>query len=527
MNRERRSSGVFAAPALLLTLAAVPLLLAVCSPPALAAPPEVTNAVAAQRPGTNLVDVTYDLYDPDGDAMTVALYLSPDGGQSFPVRCVTVSGDVGEGVTNGTGRHIEWDAEADYPDHAGDDYVVKVTADDGTGYPGMIWIPAGNVRMGQTGIAEPVHDFYVEGFNIDALEVSNGEYKEFIDAGGYTTEAWWNPVGWAWRVAYDITLPDYWDSSGGIPGNEDFPVKGVSWFEADAYCRWAGGRLPTEAEWEKAAKGGCETHGDPGQCDDSDTPTYPWGEGLSGPRANYWESGDPYEYGLTPVGYYDGSNHGGYQTIDSPSPYGLYDVAGNLFEWCSTRKASYPYDPNDGRENPPATWDDCCWVLRGGSWAFWYDTTMLRCADRAEELFGHGASSRDIRVGFRCARTAPAETGWGVSPLFHLDTIDSQASIGAAERAQGFRASVAGPNIFTERLALQVALPGPGALGVTIIDAAGRHVRTLVDAEYPAGTHMLVWDGSKDDGQSAPAGVYFVRSSFHGRTEIRRAMLIR
>jgi hypothetical protein len=123
--------------------------------------------------------------------------------------------------------------------------------------------------------------------------------------------------------------------------------------------------------------------------------------------------------------------------------------------------------------------------------------------------------------------SASADTGWGVSPPFHLDTTDPQSSIGAAERAQGFRASVAGPNIFTERLALQVALPGPGALGVTIIDAAGRHVRTLADAEYARGTHVLVWDGSKDDGQSAPAGVYFVRSSFQGRTETRRAVLIR
>jgi formylglycine-generating enzyme required for sulfatase activity len=275
----------------------------------------------------------------------------------------------------------------------------------------MVWIPPGNVRLGQTGIAEPVNDFYVAGFYIDIYEVSNAKYKVFIDAGGYTTEAYWNPVGWAYRVAYSIMLPGGWNDAfehgGGITGNEQFPVDGVSWFEADAYCRWAGKRLPTEAEWEKAAKGGCETHGDPGQCDD--TPTYPWGEGITGPQANYYESGDPYESNgwTTPVGYYDGSNHGGYQTIDSPSPYGLYDVAGNVWEWCSTKRADYPYAPNDGRENPPVSYDECCRVLRGGSF---YSLSggvggSLRCADRGDYSGIHPYDRYSNSVGFRCVRT--------------------------------------------------------------------------------------------------------------------------
>jgi iron(II)-dependent oxidoreductase len=273
---------------------------------------------------------------------------------------------------------------------------------------GTVWIPPGNVRLGQTGIAEPVNDFYVEGFYIDRHEVSNAKYKAFIDAGGYSTEAYWNPVGWTWRVANSITLPQYWNANtyhgGGIAGNEQFPVNGVSWWEADAYCRWAGGRLPTEAEWEKAAKGGCEIHGDPGQCDVSDTPTYPWGEDISGPQANYDMSGDPYDFpngGTTPVGYYDGTNHGGYQTLDSPSPYGLYDVVGNVLEWCSTRIAPYPYDPTDGRENPPAASWECCRVLRGGSWGNAPGNLTLCSAYR-------GDGSLDVRsfnFGFRCART--------------------------------------------------------------------------------------------------------------------------
>jgi iron(II)-dependent oxidoreductase len=367
-----------------------------------AALPQVTNVVASQRAGTKLVDVTYNLYDPDGHAMTVNLYLSPDGGLSYSVHCVAVTGDVGGNISSGTGKHIEWDAGADYPSHVGSNYVVKVTASDGTSHGGMVWVPAGYVRMGLPDVVTPVHDVYVEGFYMDVREVSNAEYKEFIDAGGYTTQAWWNPVGWAGRVASSITLPYDWNNAtyhgGGIPGNGDFPVTGVSWWEADAYCRWAGKRLPTEAEWEKAAKGGCETHGDPGQCDASDTPTFPWGEAISGPRANYYGSGDPYDNNTTPVGYYDGSNHGGYQTQDSPSPYGLYDVAGNVWEWCSTKYAAYPYNPSDGRENPPATYNDCCRVLRGGSWI--YNTGFLRCAYR----LNYDPRSRGCLVGFRCAK---------------------------------------------------------------------------------------------------------------------------
>jgi len=268
----------------------------------------------------------------------------------------------------------------------------------------MVRIPAGETRLGQSGMANaPLHTVHVEGFRIEVYEVSNELYKDFIDAGGYDNEALWDPAGWEWRQRNSITLPLYWNEydyhGGGTRGTGQFPVNGVSWWEADAYCRWAGKRLPTEAEWEKAARGCCAMWVSPGRCDDVEPPAYPWGEGITGSQANYSQSGDPWERGgrTTPVGFYDGTNHNGFQTMDSPSPYGLYDMAGNVWEWTSSSNAGYPYDPDDGREDPPAAANECCRVLRGGAW---YDIApVLRSAHRSSNLPG----TRSFAFGFRCA----------------------------------------------------------------------------------------------------------------------------
>lgn len=277
---------------------------------------------------------------------------------------------------------------------------------------GMAFIPDGSVRMGQTFVpfAEPVHTAEVSAFFIDLKEVTTEDYQAFILDDGYTTEANWNPVGWEWVIDQKINAPAGWYTGGVQPDDRylhnnpnlypTFPVQGVSWWEADAYARWAGKRLPTEVEWEMAAKGGCEMWGDPEDCDSADTPTYPWGEGDPTGRANYSGSGDPYDDSgrTTPAGYYDGTSQGGYQTTDSPSPYGCYDNAGNLWEWCLSRYDIYPYNPNDGREDPPATPHEDYRVLRGGSW--YYETEYMRCATRDKDM----PDQRDIGVGFRCAQ---------------------------------------------------------------------------------------------------------------------------
>ena len=273
---------------------------------------------------------------------------------------------------------------------------------------GMVWIPPGNVRLGRAGIADPENDFYVPGFYIDRYEVTNAQYKKFIDAGGYTTQAYWNPFGWWWRVQNNITLPADWNSNdfhgGGIAGNEPFPVNGVSWFEADAYCRWAMRRLPTEAEWEKTAKGGCEMHGDPQQCDASDVPYYPWGNDWPSPyQANWMLSDHPYVGAgwTTPVGYYDGETHDGYPTVNTPSPYGLYDVTGNVWEWCSSKPFAYPYDPYDGREQPQNGPGEDVRVLRGGS----YDCDVYGNYLKSCFRYSFDAYDRRPSYGFRTAKS--------------------------------------------------------------------------------------------------------------------------
>lgn len=157
-------------------------------------------------------------------------------------------------------------------------------------------------------------------------------------------------------------------------GYEDHPMVMVTWFGARAYCEYYGGRLPTEVEWEKAARG---TDGRP----------YPWGDTIARNNANYYSSRDLYEKivnklgDTTPVGFYNGMTYDGYETLDSPSPYGLYDMAGNVWDWTGDvyEKQHYRY-------------------MRGGSKAeYGHYLRVWASINAAPEYAGPS-------VGFRCAR---------------------------------------------------------------------------------------------------------------------------
>jgi len=178
----------------------------------------------------------------------------------------------------------------------------------------MALVPGGAFLMGlpdKDFLAEehekPEREVYLADYWIDIYPVTNGRFGLFLAAGGYHQPHWWRREGWAWKCRYGIDQPAMWGQAG-FDG-QDQPVAGVSWFEADAYARWAGRRLPSDAEWEKAARG---TNGR----------RYPWGDD--------WPTAQVANFNLqvgrtTPVGLY----------AEGVSPYGCHDMAGNVNNWTS------------------------------------------------------------------------------------------------------------------------------------------------------------------------------------------------
>ena len=240
----------------------------------------------------------------------------------------------------------------------------------------MILIPAGEFVMGNNGRGTadgpgdldetPSHRVYVEAFYIDQHETTNTMYQEFLEATRHRT-------------------PKHWNGNRYPPGKANHPVIYVDWYDADKFCRWSGKRLPTEEEWEKAARG-------------ADGRIFPWGNSYDSGKANtpqYWltkgvnEDSLGIKGGTLPVGSFE----------NGKSPYGAYDMAGNVYEWTSSWYLPYPgnkdWNIHYGHKNK---------VLRGGSW---YDCLSYGCGLSAP-TYNRSRFSPEIRnmgFGFRCAKS--------------------------------------------------------------------------------------------------------------------------
>jgi formylglycine-generating enzyme required for sulfatase activity len=302
---------------------------------------------------------------------------------------------------------------------------VSVVSPGEPAVPDIEWveIPAGAFTMGSDkdeedayGDEQPAHMIALERFYISRYPITNAQFRPFIEAGGYENPDYWTPPGWAWRQGSEADLSpiddvdfkeDYrnWLSQRGVEKrSEPFwwhdpkwsassrPVVGVCWYEALAYCRWLIGilpqsglaphdgqfkvQLPSEAEWEKAARG-------------TDSRRWPWGSQWQEGLANTEEAGlvQTSPAGIFPAG---------------ASPYGVQDMAGNVWEWTRSRWGrnsiyrpdyEYPYDPADGRE---ALDGPDLRVVRGGSWHG--ISRSARCANRLRHFPDFISSSIGFRV---------------------------------------------------------------------------------------------------------------------------------
>jgi iron(II)-dependent oxidoreductase len=231
--------------------------------------------------------------------------------------------------------------------------------------PTMVVIPEGAFEMGSVWNSFaydnelPAHTVDVPAFKLDRLLTTNAEYAHFVDEGGYSRREWWSDEGWQWRERENWAMPLYWSKDArGFNARTMFdedmmgpvhPVTGISWYEAEAYARFMGKRLPTEAEWEKAAS----WEGSPG----IPKRRFSWGAHMPSPALC---NSDNHYWGTTPVGSFP----------EGASRFGCLDMTGNVWEWTASPFEGYPgFKPFPYPEYSEVWFDGDHRVLKGGSWA--------------------------------------------------------------------------------------------------------------------------------------------------------------
>ena len=382
----------------------------------------VSHVLAALDPQTAKVDVWYRLETVDNGPATVRLALSLDSGATYPHLCTTVSGDVGAGVLPGTGKHIVWNAAADFPGLSSSTCRLRVTADDEQcEVPGFVAVAPGTFMMGSPTTEDGRHDNEAQhqvtlthSIYVQATEVTNQQYRDMAqwayDNGHVTATAsgLYDNLDGSTQILKHLGAQYYEIAfSAGVFSciNPTHPVKYVTWYGSVAYCDWLslqqglpraynhstgecnagnpygapGYRLPTEAEWEYACRAGTQTPFSTGSCLDAGT------------EANY---DGRYPYTGCPTGPYVG------WTVPAGSypanALGLYDMHGNLWEWCNDWYGAYGEIVTD----PVGAGVGGFRVIRGGSWI-----SVARYG-RAALRRGFAPSSVSYYLGFRVVRSS-------------------------------------------------------------------------------------------------------------------------
>jgi formylglycine-generating enzyme required for sulfatase activity len=364
--------------------------------------PVVSNVRASQRAGTRLVDIYYDVAS-ISNRLTVAVSVSTNGGADYALGATNFVGAVGTGVPPGTNRLVTWNAGAEWTAGLSTNVRFRIVADDLEMLP-MVLIPGGAFTMGDT----------LDGPS-DAKSVTNVLISPFyMDVNLVTWSQWQGVYGHATNHGYTFV-------NQGAGKGPTHPVQSVNWYDTVKWCNarseqagkvpvyytdagltvvyrsgevapyanWGakGYRLPTEAEWEKAARGGLA-----GQ-------RFPWGNLISQTNANYYGATGSYAYDLGPNGY---NPIGNYPTTSpgtspvgsfAPNGYGLNDMAGNVWQWCWDWYGT----PYAGGTDPRGVSSGSFRVGRGGSWL--NDASGCRAANRGYD----GPAYRSIIIGFRSA----------------------------------------------------------------------------------------------------------------------------